>query len=76
MFNKYRDYTIPFCKQSLTFRCTKKDIERLTIILPQIEYNGKDYYQLLRDRGVLNLGEDLESDLLKLLEEKNKIGFK
>jgi len=74
MFTK--EYTIPFCKGYINLKCSKKEYNKLVILFPLIEYNGKDYYDLLIDRGTINFSEDLHKEVLELLNENNKIGFR
>lgn len=71
-----KEYTIPFCKGHLTFKCSNKEYSKLSILFPLIEHNGKDFYNLLIERGAINFSEGLHEEVLSLLNENSKIGFR
>lgn len=71
-----KEYTIPFCKGYITLKCSNKEWSRLSILFPLIEHNGKDFYNLLIEREAVNFSQELHEEVLSLLNENNKIGFK
>jgi hypothetical protein len=72
MFTKTWD--IPFCNGSIQVNCKKKDLTGLRDLLLNIEYNGKEYYQLVKDRGIFLPDEELNDNIIILLDNR-KIGF-